>query len=60
MGRPGTNIRLSEAGRAALDKLAADWGVTRSDVVRLILASVLNDPRQLAAVRARMLAEVEP
>ena len=48
MPRPGPRreavaVRMSDTGRERLDTLAAEWGVSRSEVVRRVLAHGLSD-----------------
>lgn len=43
-------IRLSAAERAALDRLAAEWGTPRADVLRLGLRFIIKEnPGQTTA-----------
>lgn len=57
--RRPAQVRLSVNGLARLDEIAAMWQVTRSDVIRGILANALADPKVLAAVKAKVVTERE-
>lgn len=57
--RQVVQIRLAQNGLKRLDETAGDWHVTRSDVIRGILANALADPKVLAAVKARVVTEQE-
>jgi uncharacterized protein with von Willebrand factor type A (vWA) domain len=46
-------IRLSEAERASLDRIAEAWGTPRADVLRWGLRAVLNDHPDFREVAGR-------
>lgn len=51
MARTETSIRLSDAGREALDQLAAQWQLTRSETIRHILGRAVADKQWLSRNR---------
>jgi hypothetical protein len=47
-------VRLSKKERAALDRLAAEWGTPRADVLRWGLRTLINDiPKQFTGRESR-------
>lgn len=48
MARTETTVRLSAAGIAALDRAAEEWGIRRSELIRVILGAALADRGWLA------------
>lgn len=48
--RPQVAIRISEAGIEAIDDLATQAGVTRSEMARRLLSAAVKDPAIRKAV----------
>lgn len=51
MARVPLNLLVSEQARDHLDGLAAETGLTRSHIVRMLLAAALADPNITARIK---------